>query len=261
VPKAQLDDANSTIIRGVRVLSQLVEMGGPVASATLAAKLGLPPSTVHRILRILRDEGYVAKDANANYSPGPALVRLASRTVADDPFGAACESALQTLHDRTGEAAFFGQYLPGARRMRFTRLVRSPRGLRYAVDLDRDHSVLFGASGRAIAAFLPEGEVEAIYAAEADRAEGATPLPPLAMLQAELAAIRAAGVAVSSSQRVEGAHAVAAPVLGRGGQVIGSLGVSMPDDVGREPADLGALVRRQAQLVSDLSYGAFAPDR
>src|SRR3546814_14265980 len=71
----------------------------------------------------------------------------------------------------------------------------------------------WGASGKAILAFLPDDEIEQIL-----RREGASPAsgekpPSLRARMAELREVRERGYAISEGQKLPGARGVAAPVF------------------------------------------------
>ncbi|HTU02960.1 MAG TPA: IclR family transcriptional regulator C-terminal domain-containing protein, partial [Candidatus Sulfotelmatobacter sp.] len=117
-----------------------------------------------------------------------------------------------------------------------------------------------GASGLAIMAFLSKEERQTIIertrlAPLTDR----TITDPVA-LEEELARVRARGYAFSRSQRTQGAVAVAAPIWGPDGRILGELNVSVPEsrfDAGMRPR-LAQLVVRHAKRIME-KLGARAP--
>ncbi len=90
--------------------------------------------------------------------------------------------------------------------------VDSSHPLDYRVDFNRPMSLLWGSSGRAILAFLPEERV-----------------PDEKRLMAELKQIREKGYAHSHGQRVPGAVGVLAPVFDQTGAIYGCLGFTVPE--------------------------------
>ena len=46
------EEATSTVVRVVRLLQCVAEMGGEVSVKEFAQRLSLPPSTVHRLLKL-----------------------------------------------------------------------------------------------------------------------------------------------------------------------------------------------------------------
>ena len=103
-----------------------------------------------------------------------------------------------------------------------------PSPLHYTWDLYQPTSIMWGATGRAILAFLPESDLtELIGEAEPSPATGA-PLPPAPKLRAELAQIRDRGYAITHGQKITDAVGLAAPVFADGCSPVGSLCVTVP---------------------------------
>ncbi|HTK02609.1 MAG TPA: IclR family transcriptional regulator [Bordetella sp.] len=223
------DEAQSTLLRSVRVLFGLAEAGRPMTVTRLATVLSLPASTTHRILNVLRQADYVMQDEETGaYSPGPAFLRVATVMVASSTFPASVNDALRLLVDGSGESAFYGAYLEQVCRMRFIANLHSHHAIQYVMRTDQTYSVLWGASGRSIASQLPESTLRVIYDREKEGGEGIVPLPAWDTFLQWMRDTRATGYSVSDGQRYEGSHAMAAPVFGANGAVIGCIGISMP---------------------------------
>jgi len=190
----------------VRMIERLAEAEESISVSALAEQLGLPVSTTHRILGQLRQEGMASRDpATAAYRAGPELIRVSALIMGRTSFQRAYLQSLETITAGSDETSFLATWLPAARRMQLTHVVASAQPIQYVMRQGMSYSVLFGASGRVIAAYLPREILEEMHAA-----------------------IREAGFAISSSQRVEGAHAVVAPVFAEGHRILGSIGISMP---------------------------------
>ena len=223
------EDPNSSILRGIRTLMGLAEAGGPVSVGVLAAALQLPPSTTHRILSALRQAGYVVQDpATGSYSPGSAFLRAATLFSASSTYPQAVQANLASVVEQSGESAYYGAYLGEMQRFRFIAQIYSEHAVHYVVRKDKDYSVLWGASGRSIAAFLPEKTLKSIYEREKGAAEGNAKVPPWKDFAKDMAQIRETGWCTTNNQRFEGAHSIAAPVMGFNGMPIGCVGISMP---------------------------------
>jgi DNA-binding IclR family transcriptional regulator len=223
------DDPTSSLLRGVRTLIGLAEMGKPVSFGVLAESLGLPPSSAHRILSVLKQAGYVRQDpTTGSYSPGTSFLRAAALFSVSSTYSEAVRDTLQSLVEQSGESAFYGAYLGESERFKFLTVQYSDHAIQYVSKIDTDYSLLWGASGRAIASLLPEDTLKGIYDREKDSGEGNTPLPPWKIFKDEMRQIREAGYCATSNSRFEGAHSVAAPIVGFEDRVIGCVGISMP---------------------------------
>jgi DNA-binding IclR family transcriptional regulator len=237
------DSLKGTIVRCIRLIEQLAEADGAITVSKLATQLNLAPSTTHRILNQLRHEGFVSHNASdAAYRPGPGLIRIAALIMASTPFQRAYVHSLEALNEKSDETSFLAIYLPAARKMRLAHVVATRQPIQYVMQVDVAYSLLFGASGRAISAFLPEDVVRKMYEDEANDSDATTQPPPLAELMDEF----------SSGQRVPGAHSIVAPIFRQDHAIMGAIGLSMPvsraDAV--KDATLLPLVRAEAQQLS-----------
>ncbi|VTU34356.1 Glycerol operon regulatory protein [Variovorax sp. PBS-H4] len=228
----------SALLRGVQVLLSLVEAGTPLTVTKLAAVLGLPTSTAHRILKTLKATSYVVQDTDSRYRVGPAFFRSASTLACLGSFHLGVQRVQQKLAEGSGESAFYGAYLSESGRLRFIATLQPHQAIHYVMRTCVDHSLLWGASGLSIAAALPEQLVHAIYLRERDSGEGEYVLPKWEKMLELLLDVRRQGYAVSMGQRNAGAHAIAAPVFARPDAVVGCIGLSMPS--GRRQSELTA---------------------
>lgn len=249
-----------TVQRVVEVLRHLAE-NGETTVKDVSAALGLVPSTSHRMLDILTSEGLVERDgARRGYRIGPEFYRLAALVHLRHDVRVLARPYLQRAVDACDETCVLCVYLPTEDSMIFADKVDSNQLLRYQLPLNSPMPVLWGASGRAIAAFLPKADIDRIYSRTAEAPASKQPLPPREALEAELAVIRDRGFAVSHGQKIAGAVGINAPVFDATGRVIGSFGLTIPEqrftpgDEGR----LAALVLQQADALS-AALGARRP--
>jgi DNA-binding IclR family transcriptional regulator len=256
-------ESDGTVGRLVEVLRHLAEAEGEVTVKGLAQSAGLPPSTAHRLLGLLAREGLVEPDpARHRYRPGLEYYRLAALIMGRLDLAALARPIMDAVVAECGETCVLGLYLPAERRMMFVARVDSAHPLRYPLELHRPLSVAWGATGRAILAFLPEAEIEAVLTmGEPSPATGAS-LPPPATMRRQLEAIRARSIAVSHGEKIPGAVGIAAPVTRAGGRVIGSLALTIPELRFRKEAEsrLVELVRsRAAELSRALGAASLLP--
>lgn len=65
-----------SIGRAFTILETMADAGGIISLSQLATDAGLPPTTIHRLLRTLVALGYVRQEPSRQYSLGPRLMRL-----------------------------------------------------------------------------------------------------------------------------------------------------------------------------------------
>ncbi len=258
VPSADRGTADTgTVHRVARLIGQLVDHPGSSVAA-LAARVDLPRSTTHRLLALLRDEGFAENGIDGGFTAGSELLRLASRLVADLPLqrialpvlDALCarfdETALLTLLDRRGLRMFYGaQAAP-------------PDPMRYAIELNRPESLAWGATGRSLLAWLTDEEIAAVVARD-ERAPVTGEAVDEPALRTALRRIRADGYALTRAHRTAHAVGIAAPFFGGDGEVLGNVALLIPAFRFRpdRTATLVTALRDAAQAMSGrLGHGA-----
>lgn len=212
-----------SVRKAVRILD-LLATAAPLSPADVAARLGIARPTVYRLLGTLEAEGAVERH-DGLYSPGPSLLRWAGAYLSRHPLVTLARPFLEELRDRTGETAclFVRQ---GAQRVCIDK-ADSPQALRRFIEVGMTMPLHAGSAGKVLLSGLPDEEVAALLARGMPALTGRTIVRPEEML-AELARIRAEGVAVSLAEREEGLASISAPVFGMDGQMKAAIGVSGP---------------------------------
>lgn len=193
----------------------------------LAARSRLPTTTVHRLLQVLLEAGFVDKAGGQAYRPGVKFLRLASSLLKELDVNAAAQPFLQDLWATWQETAVFALYRPNGRTAMVIDTIAAPHPLRFVMERYTEVSLPWGSFGRAILAHLPPHEMDAVISARhRSTLTGREPLP-VADLTEELARIRSQGYAVYVDLAIDVAG-VAAPIFGPQRTVVGSLGLAMP---------------------------------
>ena len=206
------------VARALEVLDLLCAGGEPLGIRDLAAQLGVPRTTVYRILNTLEAGGVARRDAEGRYAPGPRLLAYARAvprgadlaTLAMPVLEALARAARATakLSVPDGEAALVVAVAPG------------PGAYSVATQVGRRFPLHAGAASKVIAAFtgwVPGGPLPRV-----------TPhtITDAKRLRAVLAAVRREGVATDHAEYVEGVHALAAPVFGPEGGCVAAVSVA-----------------------------------
>jgi DNA-binding IclR family transcriptional regulator len=247
-PVAVSSGVRQPIRKAMQILAHMVDSPGPDCGVReLARDMGLPAATVHRILSALADEDFVTSDdLTGRWSLGPEFWRLALRGGTKLTVSAIAVSHLERLVAESNETAFLCIFDPAGRRVMFAVSVESRQPIRYVVELHEWIPMNLAASSLAILACLPEPELTAICAtgelASVDRVK----------LRATLARIRQQGYAMTRGVRVAGAVGVAAAVRGGRGEILGSVGLTMPEQRFERDseASIRDMVARCAKAVS-----------
>ncbi len=240
------------IQKALKVLAYLIQSTtAETGVRDLAAALRISPSSAHRLLGALADEGLVQQlPSSGRYVLGLEMLRLANIASARVPVRDAALRRMRALVDLCNETALLGVYDYGRQQMMFSTSVESGHSLRYAIELNKWLPVHAGASGLAILAFLEEEEIRSII--ERTRLPALTDqtITEVHRLHTELAAIRQRGYAITRGQRIPGAVGLSAPIFGSDGRVLGDVCLTIPQQR-FEPAS----VTHIARLLTDCAAG------
>jgi DNA-binding IclR family transcriptional regulator len=195
----------------------------------IAKSVGMAPSTLHRVLAHLQEGGLVQQDAETDrYSLGLGFLRLTWKAADRHPVREVALPWMQQLVDATGETALLALYDPVRQEMLLAATIDSPHPIRQARQVAEWLPVTAGATGRAILAFLLEAERRAILARPLIAMTARTITDP-DLLPPVLEQVRQRGYAVSTGERTPGAVGIAAPIYAADGRVVGSVGITLPE--------------------------------
>lgn len=216
-----------TVHRVLRLLAAFAERER-WSNADLSRHLGLPRGTTNRLLLLCKPAQFVEQDADGLYVPGLELYRLAGQLVTQMPLNRIAGPVLERLRDATGETALLTLLVRNELKMFFSLTAAPAHPMRYAIETNRLQPLTWGATGRALLAWLSEEEVEeVIRRAEPSPLDG-RPLDS-AELRESLQSIREAGTAFTHSQRTPQAYGIAAPFFDGEGRVQGNLAFTIPE--------------------------------
>jgi DNA-binding IclR family transcriptional regulator len=241
-----------TVARALSVLTVVAEARDHVGVKDVAAALDLPMSTSHRLLDLLREAGFVAKDeTRRRYAIGTEFLRLANVVAQKASHTALVQPVLDRIKAETGETVIYSTYLPARRAMMYAAKSDSPNSLRFRITLFQQMPLEWGASGLAILAFLPADIQDEVYG-------NAQPSPVTgkrlsrASFRQRIEAVRRNGYALSESEKLPDSVGIAAPITMADGHVAGSITLTIPAVrfVRSNVKDYAALVKREAERFS-----------
>jgi IclR family acetate operon transcriptional repressor len=243
-------DGTESSGRVADVLLQFLGGAPSLGVSAIARELGLSKAVVHRILRSLVDRGQLEVDPETRaYGLGPATVALGARALRDAKLRPVALPELRELQKLTGETTTVSVRVPEGRV--YLDQVVSEQEIRMTVELGRRFPLHAGSTGRAIMAFLPSAEQDALLSGDLE------PLTPdtivdAGTLRSVLRAVRATGIAESGGERQLGAASLAAPIFDLDGRPIGALSVCGPLSrfTGELRENFAPLVTRSADAVS-----------
>ncbi|MCG8546295.1 MAG: IclR family transcriptional regulator [Alphaproteobacteria bacterium] len=244
-----------TVSRALNLLAVLADADGPVTIKYVADTMGLAPSTAHRLLALLKDEGFVADVLESrSYTIGAQFYRVSARVVSNSGANDFIREVMKGIVETYDETVLFGQFLPTENSLSFSIRCDGGQKLLYQIEMHKPLSLVWGASGKAILAHLPMHRIAEILSAEGPAPGDGAPPPTLGALQDDLTRLKLNGYAISYGEKLPGSRGIAVPVYDRSG-VIGSICMTSPaatekradnDQIGKD------LAARARQLSLDL---------
>ncbi|MCU1570425.1 MAG: IclR family transcriptional regulator [Naasia sp.] len=210
------------------ILQFLGNQRGPVGAATIAGALGLPRSTVYRLLNTLREFGFVLHfPEERRYGIGIGAFELSSGFTRQEPLSRLARPILATLVDRLGESA----HLAALHGQDVIYLVeeRAPRRPALVTDVGVRLPSHLTASGRALLATLPRAQLRALFPATAALAQRqGSPELRLADLLRLLEEVKRAGYAAEDGDVTAGLASVAVAVRDHAGWPAAGITLTFP---------------------------------
>jgi DNA-binding IclR family transcriptional regulator len=227
-PRTDADPGTPKVLdKALRVLDAFGDARDHWSEADLRRHLGMPSSSLNRILRGLERAGYVLRDDAGSYRLGIGAVRLGDRARASLDLPGIVDAELRALAQATRELVLLAVAEPALGTAVYIAAVDSPQRLRVTAELGTRVPLTAGATARSLLAYAPDPVIEQVLARPRESlAEGT--LVDEAAIRERLALIRANGWGISWQESFDGAWALGAPILDEDGQALASIGVAAP---------------------------------
>jgi IclR family acetate operon transcriptional repressor len=215
-----------SVDRALTLLEVLAQSGGGPALTDLAARTGLNISTCHHLLATLVKWGYVAKVAGRRYALGARGLHLGQAFLKQVDLPRRAQPFMERISEDTGEtvhlAVLQGDTIITLLKREGRHAVRVDTG---ALGSDTPHAT---ATGKAMLAWLPEGEIRRILAVHGmARFTPGTITDPDAFVK-EMQLVRRHGHAVDREEFLPGVVCVGAAIRNHLGAVVGAISASAP---------------------------------
>lgn len=242
---------------GAKLLNVLVDEEEPMMLKDLARLAGIAPAQAHAYLVSYRKMGLIEQEESAGrYRLGPLALELGiTRMRTADPMKLASQ-AVSELSFRSGlnvALVVWGSFGPTV-----IQVEESGSQLNMNTRVGTVYSLTSTASGRAFAAFMPEGLIrEAIKAERKEEAGSARVGKPRYLSKPEMEAIRALGYSTIEDPPVPGINALSAPVFDHLGQMqcaITLIGLESVMSIAPDSAYIQMLLNCTQRLSFELGY-------
>lgn len=200
---------SQVIVRALRVLFHIAGADRPVSHAEIASRLGIPRSSVYRLVATLEGEGLVMA-TDRGLVPTPRFFFQSSGGQSTATLAQVAERWVADLAHVTGETA--GLQVQVGPYRRCVASVEGSGGIRWAHGVGYTAPVWAGANGHVLLAGLPESECHDLLASiEFERLAPGTVVDADAVNE-RVAQARANGWSMSIEEVEAGAAAIAVPV-------------------------------------------------
>jgi len=234
-------------------LSWIITQGqDDISLKEIAAGVGLPLSTTHRVMSSLCETGFIRQDATGRYRLGLELVRIARIAVASAPLPRVGLPHLNELVRQCDETALLFQYDQVRQQLVTVGVVESTKPIRYVFSLRDWLPIHAGASGLAILSFLRDDEREVVLRRFGLPKITDRTITDYDALAREIVKTRERGYAISAGQTVVGAVGISTPIYASGGTVVGGVSLTIPESR-FEPRDEGTLSSQLLECAKRIS--------
>jgi DNA-binding IclR family transcriptional regulator len=215
------------LTKGIQVLRAISAEGRHVRFASLQTRTGLPKATLYRILKALMAEGLVRfEPKDGTYHLGLSFLRLAFQVLGQLDIRDLAHEEMMRLSERTSEAIHLA-VLDGMEAV-YIDLVESSQPVGSVGRLGSISAFHAAASGKVIAANLAPDTLERLLQDLELTKLTRNTITSMKILRQQFATIREQGYAVNEEEEMAGIHGVAAPVFNITGEVVASIGITIP---------------------------------
>lgn len=212
-------------IQATLAVLDLLAARAPLVLTDIGRELGIAKSTLHRILAVLADRGWVVRDADGAYDLGIRALRLGSRS-SQLPIVTAFRTVAAeflTRHDETVALAV----LDGDESL-FLALEETSQPVRLVTHVGSKTPAFASASGRVVLASHPPAAVAAMFGGKLLVTPTGRRLNGVAELQSILSEVSERGFAENDNETAEGLYAASAPVVNEENVTIAALTTCIP---------------------------------
>lgn len=217
--------ADKAFVKGLNLLTALVENEEPCALTSLAEQLGLTKSNTHRLLNTLVEQGFATQNGEKGlYQPTLRLWELGARIVARLDVVSIAREQMPRLAEATGETVHLSM-LDGPEVIYLDK-IEGTHAVRSYTKVGARAPAWCVATGKMLLAHRSNEEIAALSSC-LSRYTPRT-LCDIDLLRTELDKARHAGIAFNFGEWREDVVGAAAPILDAKGQVIAAIGISGP---------------------------------
>ena len=220
-------EKGSSILRSLTIIELVAESERPLSLSDLNEDLDLPRATLHRMCRMLEEEGFLQRALDGKrVVPGQRLRRISLMTIGGSALQAERHAILQSVSTKIGETC--NVTIPNGNEMLYIDRVETHWPLRLQFPIGTRVPLHCTASGKLYLSSLPSARRKRLVSElPLERLTGNTLADP-DDLELALKRTRADGFGTDDEEFVDGMVAVAVPVLDGQGRLAATLATHAP---------------------------------
>jgi len=217
----------STINRVLDILETVARSERPLSPTDLAVQLDIPKASLHRLVSVLEEQGYLQTRMNKRgLQPGHRLHRVALGVLASSPMQAQRQAILGALSEEIGETCNIA--VPEGSEMIYFDRAETHWPVRVQLQIGSRVPVCATAGGKMFLSSLPRAKRESLISHIKLVPFTANTILDLALLHAELDATAARGYALDNEEYIDGMVALAVPITDEDNRLYATLSFHAP---------------------------------
>jgi DNA-binding IclR family transcriptional regulator len=253
--------ASTAVVRALAILEAIADRQRGLTNSEISRSLRIPKSSASYILRTLVQRGYVYREhATGKYKLGLKVLSLNRGALGGLDVREVSLPILRQLVERIHLTVHLAILDHGE--AVYVERVEAPGFIKMDTWVGRRMAVHSTSVGKALIAYLPETEVEAIIQAQGLRRRTPKTITARARFLRELAQVRTQGYAVDDEENSPGVRCVAAPIFGSRGMVeaaVGATGTTSQVDDAALPKIAERLKTAARHISQQLGYRGHVP--
>lgn len=241
--------------RVLDILELFAERREAINLTELARELDMPASSAHKLLQNLLSRGYLETDKQGKmFRLGYKLFEIGSRYAQRTDLAGEFQLVAQKMVDTINESVFMT--IRNGEMALYIAEKQSTHPVRFVSHLGMQLPLHATAMGKVLLSGMAEEEVARLYPDKQLGRLTDTTITDYDELLRQIERIRTDGLGYSQGESVHGIRCVAAPVYGASGQIVSSIGVSMPESRWTKDTwgQIGETVRQGAKEMSTKIY-------
>ena len=219
----EASDFVQSLARGLAVIRAFDAEHPELSLSDVARRADMSRAAARRFLRTLETLGYIRSDGRV-FALTPRVLELGFSYLSALSLPEIVQPHLEALSREVGESV--SAAVRDGDEIVYVARVPTRRIMSVRITIGTRFPAVATSMGRVLLAGLPDAELDAVLAAASFTAHTDRTITDPARLRDELVRIRAQGWAVIDGELEPGLRSVAAPVHGRGGEVVAAINVS-----------------------------------